>query len=152
MFVHYFADVDLPMAVVERRVDELRSSLDSFAHVAYREGEELRARVGPRLTGYAKEVRLDIGVPEVHRSGLIYPIRWTATGAEALFPVLNAELILSHVGPDHTRMSFEGTYEPPLGALGRVVDRVLLGRVAESTVKRWVDQLAAALVSDTKVT
>ena len=152
MFVHYFTYVPLPLVVVEHRLDALRGALEDWAGVAYREGEELRAKVGPSVGGYAKEVRLVIGVAEIHRTGLVYPISWTATGAQFLFPKLTGELVLSHVGPEKTKLLLEATYQPPMGPLGRVVDRVVLGRFAESTVKNWVDQLAEALISENSVT
>ena len=152
MFVHYYTYVPLPLGVVEHRLDALRDALEDWAGVAYREGEELRAKVGPSVGGHAKEVRLVIGIAEIHRTGLVYPISWTATGAQALFPKLTGELVLSHVGPEQTRLSLEATYQPPMGPLGRVVDRVVLGRFAESTVKNWVDQLAEALTSEGSVT
>ncbi len=152
MFVHYYTYVPLHLGVVEHRLDALRGALEDWAGVAYREGEELRAKVGPSVGGYAKEVRLVIGVAEIHRTGLVYPISWTAVGAQSLFPKLTGELVLSHVGPEQTELSLEATYQPPMGPLGRVVDRVVLGRFAESTVKNWVDQLAEALISENSVT
>ncbi len=152
MFVHYFTHVPLHLGVVEHRLDELRGALEGWAGVAYREGEELRAKVGPSVDGHAKEVQLVIGPAEIHRTGLVYPISWTAVGAQGLFPKLTGELVLSHVGPEQTKLSLEATYEPPLGPLGKVVDRVVLGRFAESTVKNWVDQLAEALTSGASVT
>ena len=152
MFVHYFTYVPLPLGVVEHRLDDLRDALEDWAGVAYREGEELRAKVGPSVGGHAKEVRLVIGTAEIHRTGLVYPISWTAVGARALFPKLTGDLVLSHVGPEKTKLLLEANYQPPLGPLGRVVDRVVLGRFAESTVKNWVDQLAEALISESSVT
>ncbi len=152
MFVRYFTLVPLHLGVLEHRLDALRGALEDWAGVAYREGEELRAKVGPSVGCYAKEVRLVIGAAEIHRTGLVYPISWTATGAQALFPKLNGELVLSHVGQEKTKLLLEATYQPPMGPLGRVVDRVLLGRFAESTVKNWVDQLAEALISESSVT
>ena len=152
MFVHYFTYVPLPLGVVEHRLDDLRHALEDWAGVAYREGEELRAKVGPSVGGHAKEVRLVIGTAEIHRTGLVYPISWTAVGASALFPRLTGELVLSHVGPEQTKLLLEATYQPPLGPLGRVVDRVVLGRFAESTVKNWVDRLAEALISKSAAT
>jgi hypothetical protein len=47
MFVHHESEVALPMSEVQRRLEGLRSDLGSMANVAYREGEELRAKVGP---------------------------------------------------------------------------------------------------------
>ncbi len=152
MFVSYYTHVPLPMGEVEKRLDELRSQLGPWADVAYRDGEELRSRVGPSSGTLAKEVRLEIGVAEIHRAGLVYPISWSATGAGVLFPRLNADLTFSHVGSAQTRISLEGTYEPPLGSLGRVVDRVVLRRVADSTVKAWVDRLADAITLGQTVT
>ncbi|MGH8950512.1 MAG: hypothetical protein ACRDX9_03715 [Acidimicrobiia bacterium] len=143
--------MSLPMAEVEHRLDKLRSDLGSWADVAYREGEELRARVGPGAGNVAKEVRLEIGTAEIHRSGLIYPVGWSATGAERLFPRLSAELSISHIGLDRTKITLNGTYQPPLGPLGRVVDRILLRGVAESTVKAWIDRMAHALTADAKL-
>ncbi len=148
MFVHYYTHVPLNINTVEQRIDQLRSSLVEWADVAYRQGEELRSRVGPTVDGFAKEIRLEIGTAEIHRTGLVYPINWTAVGARGLFPRLNASLTISHMGHDSTKLGFEGTYEPPLGPLGRVVDRVVLGRFADATVQNWIDRLASALVDE----
>lgn len=151
MFVSYQTMVQVPMAEVESRLDELRSYLGSWADVAYRDGEELRAKVGPSHGSFAKEVRLEIGIAEIHRSGLVYPVSWSATGAGVLFPRLNADLTISHVGSNRTSVDLTGVYEPPLGTLGKVVDRVLLRKVADSTVKAWVDRLAEAIHVDQTV-
>lgn len=147
MFIHYSTHVPVGLAEVEKRLDRLRVDLQEWADVAYREGEELRAKVGP-IDGLAKSVSLDIGVAEIHRSGLVYPVRWTAHGAAALFPELNADLALSQMGPFMTSLSLDGTYQPPLGVVGRVADRMILGRVADATVRNWMDRLAAAVSAD----
>lgn len=147
MFIHYFTTVPVGLAEVEKRLDKVRSELEEWADIAYREGEELRSNVGP-VDSLAKSVSLEIGVAEIHRTGLVYPITWTATGAHALFPELNADLALSQMGPSMTSLSLDGTYEPPLGVVGRVADRLALGKVAEATVRNWVDRLAEAVSSD----
>jgi hypothetical protein len=152
MFVHYETEVSLPMAEVERELDAFRSHLVSLAPLAYLDGEELRAKVGPGGPNLAKQVRLEIWPSQIHRSGLIYPIRWSAVGAESLFPHLTADLIVSHLGLDRTKIVIDGTYQPPLGHLGRIVDRVLLRRVAEATVKGWMDTLADSLSNSRLVT
>lgn len=145
MFVHYFTHVPLNVSEVEKRLDLLRNNLTEMADVAYREGEELRAKVGPWEEGFAKEVDLEIGTAEIHRTGIAYPVTWTATGAEILFPKLNAELLLAHVGKNLTRLAIEGTYEPPLGFVGKVADRAVLGRYADAAVRNWLDRLAHEL-------
>jgi hypothetical protein len=145
MFIQYFTHVPVPLAEVERRIDHLRAHLEEWADIAYRDGEELRAKVRPGSISQAKQVRLEIGLAEIRRAGLVYPVTWTATGASGLFPRLSADLILSHVGRERTQIALFGTYEPPLGAIGRAIDRVALKNVAEATVKDWVDRVASAV-------
>lgn len=151
MFVHYATFVHVPLGTVERRLDALNANLYEWAGVAYREGESLRARVGPSDDGLAKEVKLEIGPREVQRKGLVYPIRWVATGASSLFPTMTGDLVLSHAGSIGTRISFEGTYEPPMGPLGKVVDRIALRRLAESTVQNWVDRISGAVAAEVSI-
>ena len=147
MFVHYFTHVPLPVPEVEARLDQVKNRLADMADVAYREGETLHSKVGPWQDGFAKEVDLVIGTAEIHRTGITYPVTWTATNAGLLFPSLKASLLLAHVGRDVTRIAFEGTYEPPLGTIGKLADRAVLGRFAEATVRNWLDRLGAALTN-----
>jgi hypothetical protein len=150
VFVEYSAQVEATLSEVEKSLDRVRSSLEEWADIAYREGEQLHAKVGPNAA-IAREVTLDIGMAEIHSSGLVYPIHWTAQGAGHLFPELNADLVLSKAGSHTTSLTLKATYQPPLGPLGRLVDRALLGRVAEATVADWMDRLAEALSSDARV-
>ncbi|HUG08548.1 MAG TPA: hypothetical protein VMP13_06605 [Acidimicrobiia bacterium] len=147
LFVEYSTKVEATLSDVEKSLDRLRSSLEEWADIAYREGEQLRARVGPSAS-IAREVKLEIGGAEIHHSGLVYPIHWTANGAGLLFPELNADLILSKAGSHVTHLTLRGTYQPPLGSLGRLADRVVLGRVADATVADWMERLAKALSSE----
>lgn len=144
MFVHYSTHVPVSLPEVEKRLNQLKAHLQEWADVAYREGEELRSRVGP-TPALARSVSLEIGLAEIHRTGLVYPIKWTAHGAGALFPELNADLALSQMGPDMTSLALDGTYEPPLGVVGRLADRMILGRLADATVRNWMDRLAEAV-------
>lgn len=144
MFVEYSTRVDAGLSQVEKSLDRIRADLEEFADIAYREGEQLRARVGPSAA-IAREVKLDIGLAEIHRSGLVYPVKWTASGAGLLFPELSADLILSQAGSAVTNLTLRGTYQPPLGPVGRLADRVVLGRVADATIGDWMERLAEAL-------
>jgi hypothetical protein len=76
---------------------------------------------------------------------VIYPISWKAAGGEALFPTMEADLVLEPLGVEVVKMTFRGSYDPPLGAVGRAIDRALLHRLAEVSVKNFLDQLANAL-------
>lgn len=70
---------------------------------------------------------------------------WVATGAPGMFPRLEATLTAWPLGPDQVLLVLEGGYEPPFGAVGRALDRVVLHRIAEATVACFLDRLAEAL-------
>jgi hypothetical protein len=72
-----------------------------------------------------------------------------------LFPVLDAQLTLSSGGQDRSRLELVGSYRPPLGRLGEVIDRAIMAQVAEATIRSLLERAAAALAaspsqSDTK--
>jgi len=144
MFVVHTAVVEAGIAEVEHAIQSLRSEMGSWADLAYREGEQLRARVGP-TRAIAREVELEIGTPEIQGRGLFYPVRWTAQSAALLFPELDADLVLESTGLHRTAITLQGNYKPPLGTLGRLADRAGLRKVAEMTVANWVERLTAAL-------
>ena len=39
------------------------------------------------------------------------------------------------------QLAISARYDPPLGAVGRAIDRALLARVAEATVKDFLDRV-----------
>jgi hypothetical protein len=51
------------------------------------------------------------------------------------------------IGQNRTQLSVSTRYQPPLGPLGRAIDRTLLHRVAEATIKDFVDRAGEALTS-----
>lgn len=63
---------------------------------------------------------------------------------DRLLPTLTAELGLHAKGSDAS-LVLSGTYEPPGAALGELADAVLLHRVAERTVRSFLQDLAVTL-------
>lgn len=144
MFVEYSAEVDLPTQPVSELLAAHSSEMEGMGAVAYRRGEELRARVGPGGL-LAKEVVIAIDPPLMSRRGLVIPVRWRATGAEALFPRLDGELVVGETDNGGTEIKLQATYRPPLGSIGGLMDRVLLARLARATVSDWVDRIVEYL-------
>jgi hypothetical protein len=145
MFTYYFVVVPGRFEDVERALLELLDGLPGHADMAYRQGEELRTRLRPGDRAIAKTVRLYVGNPHHQDDQVRIPLNWEATGTPGLFPRMDADLVLAAVGPELTHLEFRGTYRPPLGPIGRALDRALLHRVAEASVKGFVDRLAATL-------
>jgi hypothetical protein len=145
MFTYYFVEAPGRFEEVEPALLEILDGLPEAADVAYRRGEELRSRIGPGRGPVAKAVRLDVGRAHRGDGALRIPLTWEATGTPGLFPRMEADLVLAAVGPERAHLEFRGSYRPPLGPVGRVLDRALLHRLAEASVKGFVDRLAAAL-------
>jgi hypothetical protein len=146
VFIYYFVHLDRPFGEVRGRLLGVLSGLDGMAAAAYREGEEIRARIGlGESPSVAKTVRLEVGEPVGEDETMLLPIVWEATGTPGLFPRMEAEVVLAALGPVLTQLSLRGSYRPPLGPIGRVVDRALLHRVAEASVKGFVDRVARTI-------
>ncbi len=150
MFVYYFVHVNRPFRDVEASLVTQLNSLGPFADAAYREGEELRDKVSMRLDhpSVAKTVQLLSGIPLRGDQQTTIPFAWEATGTPGLFPKLDADLVVSAVGPDLCQIAMRGTYAPPLGPLGRALDRAVLHRVAEASVKSFIDRVAHLVGGD----
>jgi len=146
MFIYYFAQADRSIGETKEILPFLLDGLSDSADIAYRHGEELRLRASAGNGQIAKTVRLHIGETVELRDEIVIPIAWEATGVPSLFPKMEAELILAPVSNSITQISFRGSYKPPLGTIGEVADHALFHRVAESTVKRFVDRLRDAIV------
>lgn len=95
----------------------------------------------------AKRVEIHVGQARRLASKTLLPVSWKATGPSALFPVMEGDIEVAPLGPRLTQLSFSGRYEPPLSVLGRALDRALLHRVAEATVKDFLDRVGDRLAA-----
>jgi hypothetical protein len=110
---------------------------------ALEHGYEARARLG--LGFLAKKVVVRIGDPSVSQKHLVAPLRVMATGPEGLFPHLDANLEISSLVPGSVVIRLVGTYRPPLGRTGEVLDKVVLHKVAEATLDNFLDEIVSRL-------
>jgi hypothetical protein len=147
VFIYYFVHLNRPFSAARSQLLQVVGGLDGMAAAAYREGEEIRGRisVGGGYPAVAKTVRLRVGEPVWEHETMLLPIVWEATGTPQLFPQMEADIVLAELGPALTQLSLRGSYRPPLGPVGRIVDRALLHRVAEASVKGFVDRVALAI-------
>jgi hypothetical protein len=150
MFIYYFVTLAAPFETVEQRLLGALTGLNDLADAAYREGEDIRSRMGPGFDPrlIAKTVRLESREPRRYGDDTTIPIVWEATGARLLFPRMEGDLILSVIEPGLTHLAFRGSYRPPMGALGRAIDRTMLHRVAEASVRSFVERIACAVTDN----
>jgi hypothetical protein len=77
-----------------------------------------------------------------------FQLAWGATKMPGLFPFMNAELLVYPLTAKETQLDFSGHYEPPLGVLGEALDAVVGHRIAEASVHRFIQNVAAYLRSE----
>jgi hypothetical protein len=142
MFIYTFLQIEQDRAAVEAALADLLPHLHDLADSAVHEGDRLRMRVGPAHLP-SKEVELHVlGEPVRTARETSFPISWRATGLRSAFPRMDADLIVAELGPRAVQLSLRGAYVVPLGAAGRVLDGVVLHRVAEATVKTFLELIA----------
>lgn len=146
MFLRYFVELNLPVAQVRAALlDSPASWLPAMVDGALERADPLLAEVGigPAALRVTRRVVVRLGEPVEFPSRLSIPMTWEP-GAR-LLPRLEAELELGALGEGRTQLAISGRYDPPLGVVGRTVDRIALHRVAEATVKDFLDQVACVL-------
>jgi hypothetical protein len=122
---------------------------DFFAHAG--DGVELHVPVrdlAPTRGGHVRRrVRLiAVRLRDEHDPGRVHDaleIDWAA--GTRFFPDFHGMLRLRIASVDQTRLTLEGTYQPPLGALGQVFDLVIGRRIARATMADLLRRLGDAM-------
>jgi hypothetical protein len=143
MFARYYLELPLPFEEVqETLLNRPQDWVPGLAEGAEERSDRLLAEVGFGSPGrrVGKRVEIELGRPFLVASKTILPLTWRATGSEALFPSLEADLEVAQLSRNRTQLSVSARYRPPLGALGRAIDKALLHRVAEATIKDFLDR------------
>jgi hypothetical protein len=146
-FLQDFADVSCSFEATRPRFVGDGRWFAPLASAAEQDGEALCLRIGPsRGSGrVAHKVRVTLGPPHNRGDAVVVPVSWESSGLPGLFPVLDGDVELAPLDPDRCRVTFSASYVPPLGELGRQLDRALLHRVARSTPHSFLAQVAGSL-------
>jgi len=149
--LHVYAYVEAPFDLCTKLLAEnatrvFQQATDESAVQARVLSRTLEVEVG----GFAvsRNVVIEVGEFEPrHMTACVVPLRWHAESGRLLYPELKAELEVAALvfDPPLTQLTLQGTYEPPLGALGAGADKLALGRLAEATVHRFVHEVADQL-------
>ncbi|MDA8063515.1 MAG: hypothetical protein M0T80_14010 [Actinomycetota bacterium] len=153
MFVQDFIVVDRPCPdVAETVVARAAEILGASTGEASDRGASLLAKVGPGHTPEVlrRTVELSVGPVRHNADTTLIALSWEADGTlGALFPNFDADLEVAPLGPGMTELSLRGRYDPPGGRIGRSIDRAVLHRIAESTVRALLESVAARLERST---
>ncbi len=140
MFVTEETMTGLPFGWAVTQLSSIIESgrLDEASDHAYAAGLAVLARARPPgdLRGLAHTVQVRLSGPRKRKTGVAYALRWEATGpAGGPFPVLDANLSLIRVDAGHARLAIIACYRPSPGTCGVQPDRLLLGRMARTTLR-----------------
>lgn len=148
MFVRYYVTIDRPIEDCRRVLMESPDEwLPNLVQRSQGPAEQLLARMGFSVLAVdvRKKAVVELGRPLLLRDWLHIPISWEAQPVSDLFPRFEGELQLVPIGPAETKLALAGTYDPPLGDVGRAVDNLLMHTAAEATVKDFVESLGKRL-------
>lgn len=72
-------------------------------------------------------------------------LEWEAATMPQLFPFMKGELSIYPLTSTETQLDFSGVYEPPFGAVGKTMNAIVLHRMAEASVHRFISDVAGYL-------
>jgi hypothetical protein len=102
--------------------------------------------IGKDVVVKVKRVDLHVEAPgRVAEDAIRYDLEWHAATAASMFPSMKARLVAYALGANETQLDLTGDYEPPGGVVGNAADWLVGHRIAESSVKRFLDDVAGKL-------
>ena len=110
-------------------------------------------RVGVGAIEIGADVKIEVRGAEEKVSALgdhttELDIAWTAANAKGLFPSMEATLSIYPLSGKETQIDLYGRYKPPMGVVGNAIDALVGHRLAEASVLRFVQDVAARINSE----
>lgn len=140
-------------AVREKLSRDALSVFSKATKVAAQRAKSVASELHVNIAGI--EVGTDISISiksiEEHPKKIASPpmtclnLEWEAAKMPRLFPLMKAELSVYPLTSTETQLSLSGNYEPPLGALGGVIDSVVGYRIAEASVHQFIKDITIYL-------
>lgn len=124
--------------------------LQSATDASMQHADEVVTNLHVEVAGFdlGRDVVIELGEFEpVEALRCILPVSWRAASGHLLFPTVAATLEIAALSlqPPLVQVTLAGSYDPPLGPLGTMVDRALTQRMAEAVIHRFVQDVACRL-------
>lgn len=145
VFLRYYVDMPFPLTEVDRTIAVLPGEfLDAAAREANLRGLLM---LGPPaatsdISLTAADVCVSLSAPQADSNLVRRPLQWLAGRDDLIHPVLQGDLELAELGPTRTQLAINAQYQPR-GDAAQFSNRRVAQRVGESTLKAFLDQLAA---------
>ena len=137
---------------------DARALFQAATRAASSRAETLAAQLRVEVAGLevARTIAIEVkGVEDSRRGAGATPVtrlqlEWQAAETPRLFPFMRAELSVYPLTATETQLDLAGRYEPPLGPLGGAIDAIVLHRIAEASVHRFLQDVAGYLRRELK--
>jgi len=97
-----------------------------------------------------RQAKVGVGPPRSGDGWLSVPVSWCAAEADVLFPVFVGEVRAKRLPEARTELCLVGSYQPPLGPVGELVDHAVLHWVAGKALAGFLARAAEMVAEGTK--
>lgn len=148
LYAYTYADVAYDDAIALLAEDP-EGVLQSATEASVEHSDDVVARLELGVGGFevGRDVVVHLGAfnPVEQLRGIL-PLHWEAAEGHLLFPTVDATLEIAAMSlrPPMVQVTLAGHYRPPMGPVGRAIDRVA-HRAAEAVIHRFVRDVAERL-------
>lgn len=137
MFARYYLYLGRPVGDVSAAVASWVARERPLIRMGGGDALLIEAGIAQTETPLYDGVDLEVGPSTVAdpERGVMVSVRWRPIGGPALFPDMEGDLTFEPFGPRQTQMTLAATYRAPAGRLGEMLDRGLLQRLADATMR-----------------
>ncbi len=153
MFLKTYVELAKPFDQVRQvLLDDVDRWLPNLAQETGQEGERMLVDVGLAVgrRRLRRPAQLLVGSAQVSERLASLPIQLRMRRSDGLFPSFDGFLEAAWLGRERTQLVLEAQYEPPLGLMGRALDRGMLHRVAETAARGLLEAVAARIAAEAK--
>ncbi len=154
--LRYFRQANVPYAKArELLTNDPLGVFQRSTNAAARHVDELRAKLRVTVAHHEFERDVRVNITSIDLSGrppsaqvlpgVALAFTWVAAAEASLFPAMRAELTMYPLSHDETALDLHGWYAPPGGIIGQAVDALAGHRLAEASVRRFLDDVAHCL-------
>lgn len=154
MLVRYYLELPHPAYAVEAVLtSDPQAWMPDIVTASNQWGMEMISKVGISIGHRRIDREVSLSVSSAHHLGdtCVIPIAWTPTAEQSTLPSLQGDLEVSPLGDDRAQLAISASYRPPLGWLGALTDRALMRRVAEATIKDFLDHVASGIEANLEI-
>jgi hypothetical protein len=144
VFIRYYVMIGRPFAELEPEFTSGAGRwLPSMAERANGHGLQLLSELGFQVgrRRIARKIEVTVGDPRRETGVTLLPLHWRAASESGLFPTLEGQIEIANLGLATTQIGISANYDPPMGLIGNIADRALMHRVAEATVRDFMERI-----------